>query len=414
MRYLTKLLPSLGLLLIATCLLAARATAQEAKVLKLIGTGATVTLPGGAPVALTEGMSVAKGATINSGAAEVYLEPVTGAIAVIKKNSQVLVEELSGNNPILDLKSGDMVSQLDQSRLAGKTYGVRTPRGVAAARGTTYTVQVSGQTYTVMSQNGTVTITPPPGGGAAITIGAGGVSMSNVNNGAALTPTEMTANSAAIAEAASIAVSAIAVVAANTSGTFSSASATAAGNELTAALQTVANVAPTAMSQVVASASAAAPSQADEMVTTVINQASASGKTPAEVAAAATSVTQAAAQGAASTATRGQDAATITQGISQAAAAAVKGTGMTGDQLATASASIIQAATTGGIQGAAQAGFSGQGVVNQIGVAASTGATAGSGVAVVMPNVNVTVPEAPTSVVTPINPDSVQVVSPSN
>ena len=96
---------------------------------------------------------------------EVEAHPRKGSIKVrnldLPRDSEVLVTTLTGNAPTLELKGGSLVSQVDRAKLAGRTYGVKTPRGVAAARGTVYTVNVQGTTYTVVTASGTVTISAP-------------------------------------------------------------------------------------------------------------------------------------------------------------------------------------------------------------------------------------------------------------
>ena len=177
-----------GFLFFTGALLAGNLAAQEAKILKIVGSGtATVTLPNGTKIAAKEGASIPVSAQIETdGAAELYIEAMPGAIATIKKNSRVTVETLAAGSAILALKQGNVVSQLDPARSAGRSYGVRTPKGVAASRGTVYTVAVNGENYTVVTGLGTVTITPT-GGGASISVGPGGISMSTVNGGAVTT-----------------------------------------------------------------------------------------------------------------------------------------------------------------------------------------------------------------------------------
>ncbi len=73
---------------------------------------------------------------------------------------------------ILNLKSGNLVSTLDPANKRINNYGVRTPKGVAAARGTTYTVSVSQTGTHVATMSGRVTLTPV-GGGTPIVIDIG-------------------------------------------------------------------------------------------------------------------------------------------------------------------------------------------------------------------------------------------------
>ena len=85
-------------------LASAASAQQQATILKLVGQGATVLLPDGRSVDAEVGLKVPETATIRSGSAEVYLEAVSGAIAAIKPDSQVVVLTLSGNDPTLELK----------------------------------------------------------------------------------------------------------------------------------------------------------------------------------------------------------------------------------------------------------------------------------------------------------------------
>jgi hypothetical protein len=267
--------PRLFASLVPCLFFAAVASAQQqATIVKIVGSGAQVVLPDGRTIDAEAGAKVPETATIRSGAAEVYLEAVSGVIATIKRDSQVVVLTLTGNEPTLELKGGSLVSQIDRAKLAGRTYGVKTPRGVAAARGTVYTVSVEGVNYTVVTASGTVTISAP--NVPAVTLGAGGVSVSSVNNGAAMSATALAQSNpevmAAVNQAAAVAVAAVAVVAANPVNFGASTSATAA-IELNTTVATVVNAVPTAVAQAAASASAAAPTQAAAVVTAAVQAA---------------------------------------------------------------------------------------------------------------------------------------------
>lgn len=164
----------LTLLFTALVGLAASAFAQtkatEATVARVTG-AATVTLPDGSSVPLTAGMKVAQGATITTGAdGDVYLESHAGYVTAIKKDSVVEVNEISVTSSggkvteektLLDLKSGNLVSNLDPKKKSVNNYQVRTPKGVAAARGTTFSVNFRGGVYTIAVVNGQVILTPP-------------------------------------------------------------------------------------------------------------------------------------------------------------------------------------------------------------------------------------------------------------
>jgi len=148
----------------------AQTVATQATVARVTGTVA-VTLPDGNTVALTAGMKVPQGATITTGIdGDVYLESHAGYVTTIKAGSVVALEEISvttengqvkQETTLLDLKSGDLVAKLDPKKKAVNNYQVRTPQGVAAARGTTFTVRYKGGVYTIAVVNGGVLITPP-------------------------------------------------------------------------------------------------------------------------------------------------------------------------------------------------------------------------------------------------------------
>ena len=147
----------------------AQTTQTQATVARVTGT-ATVTQADGSTTALTAGMKVAQGATITTGAdGDVYLESHAGYVTSIKGDSVVTVDEISvvseggqvkEERTMLDLKSGNLVAKLDPKKKSVNNYQVRTPKGVAAARGTVFTVMFKGQKYSVAVVNGTVAIAP--------------------------------------------------------------------------------------------------------------------------------------------------------------------------------------------------------------------------------------------------------------
>ncbi len=153
----------------------AQTQTTEATVAKVTG-AATVTLPDGSIVPLTAGMKVAQGSTITTGAdGDVYLESHAGYVTAIKQDSTVLVEEISvaskngqvtKENTTLDLKSGNLIALLDPKKKAVNNYQVRTPKGVAAARGTLFSVKVNGKTLniTVNVVTGTIQFASPVDG----------------------------------------------------------------------------------------------------------------------------------------------------------------------------------------------------------------------------------------------------------
>jgi hypothetical protein len=148
----------------------AQSTATEATVARVTGT-VTATLADGSTVAVTEGTKLPQGATITTGdKSEAYLVSHGDSTSVITANSVVEIAELSTTSAggkvteqkaTLDLKSGNLVAKLNPAKKSVNQYSVRTPKGVAAARGTVFTVSYKGGNYTIAVVNGVVTINPP-------------------------------------------------------------------------------------------------------------------------------------------------------------------------------------------------------------------------------------------------------------
>jgi hypothetical protein len=164
------------LLLSFTALVGLSATAfaqtqvTQATVARVSGK-AIVTLPDGSVKPLTAGMQVAQGSTITTGAdGDVYLETHKGYVTAIKADSVVDVDEVSTTSTggkvtaevtTLNLKNGNLVAKLDPSKKAVNQYAVRTPKGVAAARGTTFVMQYKGAAVTISVVNGVVSVVAP-------------------------------------------------------------------------------------------------------------------------------------------------------------------------------------------------------------------------------------------------------------
>jgi hypothetical protein len=148
----------------------AATTANEATVLSITGT-ATATIPGEAtPRTLRQGDKLPQGATIITGAnAEVHIQPFDGAVSTIKSSTTVSLDKLAleRNNAgrvtkqtaLLNLRSGNIVSTIDPTKRDINDYGVSTPKGVAAARGTQVSALVNGETVTIAATADSVTFT---------------------------------------------------------------------------------------------------------------------------------------------------------------------------------------------------------------------------------------------------------------
>lgn len=139
---------------------------------------ATVTNPGVAPVSAVPNLLISEGASIETRAGvELFVETFPGAVATIRQNSLVRLTSLrlvavgvdAGKRAAeLELQRGSVISTLDPSKQAITKYGIKTPRGVAAARGTVYGVSVipaagGGGSSSALVLSGTVVIDRGPG-----------------------------------------------------------------------------------------------------------------------------------------------------------------------------------------------------------------------------------------------------------
>ncbi|MBI2497281.1 MAG: FecR domain-containing protein, partial [Opitutae bacterium] len=164
----------------------AQTQAAETTVAKIKGS-VMAQLPDGSTVTVQPGMKLPQGATISTGAnSEAYLVSHSDTVSVVTADSVVGIDEVSvttangqvtEQKTLLDLKSGNLVSKLNPAKKSVNNYAVRTPKGVAAARGTVFTVSYKGTNYTIAVLNGTVQITPDAGvaGGISFNVGAGQV-----------------------------------------------------------------------------------------------------------------------------------------------------------------------------------------------------------------------------------------------
>jgi hypothetical protein len=119
------------------------------------------------PLALDQ--TVPAGSTIKTGKdSTLVLSPMPSIAVTISQNTEVTLVELdfakSGEvvakrKAVLDLKEGRIYSDLQKLDPKTTDYQVKMPQGVAAARGTKYTVTIVGGVATVSVQEGTVTVT---------------------------------------------------------------------------------------------------------------------------------------------------------------------------------------------------------------------------------------------------------------
>ena len=115
---------------------------------------ATIQAPGEpAPRALKVGETIVVGSRIvTGGASRVILTPLPGVKSIISPESDLVIERVASSTPAgstvalqqatLDLRTGAITSDLQKSEGVALDYQIRTARGVAGARGTTYTVAI--------------------------------------------------------------------------------------------------------------------------------------------------------------------------------------------------------------------------------------------------------------------------------
>lgn len=152
----------LALLAIATFIGAAALSAQEAATqafIKAIDGSATVIVPGSdQAVPAVAGQKLPEGALVTTGLdSTVVIQSHDGIDTGVASKSTVVVGKHSVSaeglrTAVIDIKNGTTVSVLDPAKRAVNNYAVRTPKGVAAARGTVY------KTTVTLSSGGTITV----------------------------------------------------------------------------------------------------------------------------------------------------------------------------------------------------------------------------------------------------------------
>lgn len=158
----------------------------DAVVLRLTG-GARMQLPASsAQVAIAEGAKLPAGSTVFTDAtAELHLQPFEGTIATLRPNTTLQIEKLSvtrdgtvttKQTALLALKAGTVISTIDPAKSDINDYGVRTPKGIATAKGTSFAVSVDDdEGFTVTATADTVTFLTPAG--VSYSIAAGNVTI---------------------------------------------------------------------------------------------------------------------------------------------------------------------------------------------------------------------------------------------
>ena len=159
----------------ALCAQGAEVTAQ-AIVLTVKGP-VTVLTQDGKTAPMKAGDKLSVGAVITTGPdGSADIQVFNGAVATIRSDTTCSVEKLSVTTSggvvtkqtgLLNLKVGTIASNIDPANHNINDYGIRTPKGVAAARGTSYVVNVNvtGKTQVfVITSAITFTVTNPTTG----------------------------------------------------------------------------------------------------------------------------------------------------------------------------------------------------------------------------------------------------------
>ncbi len=129
-----------------------------------------------------KGESVIIGTRITTGPdGRVVLTPMPGVKSMIAPNTTIVLESASDSHPsptevthqaTLNLKVGAVVSDLQKQEGVTYDYSIRTPRGLAGARGTTFTVGLNeAGIQTIIVSHGTITLSLADGRQVSLTIG---------------------------------------------------------------------------------------------------------------------------------------------------------------------------------------------------------------------------------------------------
>jgi len=159
----------------------------EALVLRALGTPKFRLPNQGSEDNLALDTRLPEGAIVETGPdSEVFLQPYPGAVADLKPNSRVSIEKLTITTAggvlmkreiIFNLTAGNLVSVIDPAKHNVNRYGVRTPKGLAMAQGTSFTASVSDANISVAATADTVSFTTPDG--LTYSINAGQVSITS-------------------------------------------------------------------------------------------------------------------------------------------------------------------------------------------------------------------------------------------
>lgn len=141
------------------------AAESDGSVSVAVGKVTMLPLGGGAEIALKVGDPVPVGSTVKTGAASRAVIKTTKQSAIrIAENSQAVFVELVDSDTapkvLVDLKSGSLGALIQPQAQSTMDFKVKTPSGIAAARGTMFAVAVEDGKGFVKVEHGKVDVTP--------------------------------------------------------------------------------------------------------------------------------------------------------------------------------------------------------------------------------------------------------------
>lgn len=144
-----------------------QAEPKSGKVTVAVGDVKAVAEDGGAETPIKAGDKVDVGTTIKTGAESRAVVVITVRSAIrISENSEVVIETVdeaaTPSQVLVDLKDGSLGALLKPNAAGELDFKVRTPSGVAAARGTFYAVAVKDGKGYAQVKEGRVEIIPNP------------------------------------------------------------------------------------------------------------------------------------------------------------------------------------------------------------------------------------------------------------
>jgi hypothetical protein len=145
--------------------MSALAEPESGKVTVAVGDVQVIAKAGDAPVAVKPGDKVVVGSTIKTGAGARAVVVITPRSAIrIAENSEVVLEVVDETvlprKVTVDLKDGSLSALLKPNAAGELDFQVRTPSGVAAARGTFFSVAVKDGKGFAQVKEGRVDVIP--------------------------------------------------------------------------------------------------------------------------------------------------------------------------------------------------------------------------------------------------------------